>query len=678
MYSVLQRAFAKVQNGLSWRLRGLLGDPLVDLPKVKAARLWRPFLTRTKFIGITGSAGKTTTKELLVGLLSHNHRTIGTTESLNVPAELAGLVLRTSRTHAFCVAEVSAGKAGSLDAPLRLLRPDIGIVTAIGDDHLSAYLSREAIAQEKVKLAAAVPPNGVAVLNADDPLVLGMAERCTAKVLTYGVSAGADVHATDVDATWPQRLTLTASYRDQRVVVKSQLCGLHLKTPLLAALAGGVAAGLTLREAAEGIANVVPFTGRMQPVVSTDGVTFIRDDFKAPLWTVDACFEFMRQARAKRKIIVVGTLSDCGTSLEKKYIDVARRAQEIADVTVFVGPFASHVLKARLSGRKDALHAFSHTREAAQFINAITQDGDLVLLKGTTKQEHLERVILARTGDIACWRNECLRNIFCSSCPDRQTPSNSAPAPLNMVMEKKEVPQVPPITALTLDPQEQVIVGLGNPESKYDGTPHNVGYAAVDKIAASFNLTWELHRNALIAKSTSSTPPFRLVKINLPMNHVGVGLKQVADELGFDAARCILLFDDLELQIGMVRGRHRGGAAGHRGVLSILEAFQTDEFRRVKIGVKPTNEEVNRIEYVIAPFDESDRKAIDEAVATAAIRALEMRAPPKTRKSGPKPAAAEKASHVQSRSVAPEAAQNAPVQEALARSTPQQSSSLDH
>jgi UDP-N-acetylmuramoyl-tripeptide--D-alanyl-D-alanine ligase len=643
MHSAFQRVFAKIQNGLSWRLRGLFGDRVVDLPKVKTAHVWRPFLKGTQFIGITGSAGKTTTKELLVGLLSARHRTIGTSESLNVPAELAGLVLRTDRQHAFCVAELSAGSAGSLDAPLALLRPNIGIVTAIGDDHLSAYQSREAIAREKGKLVAALPSQGVAVLNADDPLVLGMAGNCKAKVLTYGMAPQADVRATDLQAAWPHRLTLTASYGGERVVVRSQLCGTHLRTPLLAALAGGIAAGLTLRESAEGLERVAPFVGRMQPVESTHGVTFMRDDFKAPLWTVDACFDFMRTAQARRKIIVIGMLSDCGTSLEKKYIDVAKRAQEIADITVFVGPFASHVLKARRPDRKSALHAFSHTREATQFINAMTQVGDLVLLKGTTKQEHLERIILDRTGDIACWRNECLRNIFCSNCPDKNNPSHRLAAQSAEVGTPQERTEDLPSSVLpALDPQEQVIVGLGNPGVQYVDTPHNAGYAVVDRIAASQNLVWESHPNGWMAKSTTSVPPFRLVKINLPMNHLGIGLKQLADELGFDADKCILVFDDLEMQIGMVRARHRGGAAGHRGVLSILEAFQTDEFRRVKLGVKPTDDQVNRIEYVITPFAQSERDAVREAVAAAATRTLEMMLPPKGRKSGPKPAPGKK------------------------------------
>ena len=127
----------------------------------------------------------------------------------------------------------------------------------------------------------------------------------------------------------------------ERVRVANQVCGSQWVPSVLGAIGGGLAVGLTLDECAAGIARVAPFEGRMQPVTTPDGVTFIRDDCKAPLWTLDACFDFMRAARARRKIIVIGTLSDCGAGAPKKYVKVARRAQEIADITVFVGPWAS-------------------------------------------------------------------------------------------------------------------------------------------------------------------------------------------------------------------------------------------------------------------------------------------------------------------------------------------------
>ena len=180
----------------------------------------------------------------------------------------------------------------------------------------------------------------------------------------------------------------------------------------------------------------------MQPVSTPEGVTFIRDDYKAPLWTVDACFEFMKAARAKRKIIVIGELQDIASQKGTKYAKVAMLAQEIADIAIFVGPWASSVLKARKPGREDALRAFSHVRDAAEYLNSITREGDLVLLKGANKQNHLLRIILARTHSIACWRDDCERNSFCNECPDRNKPSGPPPS-LQRQSRSDVAPQAP-------------------------------------------------------------------------------------------------------------------------------------------------------------------------------------------------------------------------------------------
>jgi hypothetical protein len=237
----------------------------------------------------------------------------------------------------------------------------------------------------------------------------------------------------------------------------------------------------------------------MQPVTTPEGVTFIRDDFKATLWTLDACLEFMRTAQAKRKIIVIGELSSVGSSKELKYARTARRAQEIADLTIFAGPWASSALKARPPEGRIALRAFGHVRDAAEYLNTITREGDLVLLKGSNRQNHLFRIILARSGDVLCWRDDCRRDLFCNECPDRTRPSGAAVLPQSRI-----IPDVPPATTAAnwraLDSDEQIILGLGNHDPKYAGTPHNVGYAVVDGLADSMGLLWETCADAWIAR----------------------------------------------------------------------------------------------------------------------------------------------------------------------------------
>ena len=613
----------RLSGALSWRLRKVVGDDFVDRTKVALAPRWRPFLTKPVFLGVTGSVGKTTAKELLLGVLSHKGRGVGTVGSFNDIDATSQALLRLRPHHNFFVAELSEDKPGGMDAQLALLQPSVGIVTIVGYDHWSAYDSREAIAAEMGKLVAALPATGTAVLNADDELVLAMGQGCPAKVLSYGVSPQADLRAQDIRSAWPDRLEFTLVHHAAHVKVRTQLCGAHWVPAVLGAMGGALASGLTLAECAEGIAQVPPFEGRMQPVVTPDGVTFIRDDYKAPLWTVDACFAFMMAAQARRKIMVIGSLSDCGAGAPEKYAKVAKRAQEIADITIFVGPWASQVLKARKPGAEHALLVFRNVRDAAEHLNSITREGDLVLLKGTNKQDHLHRIILTRSGSVACWRDDCDRYEFCVDCAYRNKPSGlpvlvSSASPASAELAAT-VATVSPIEA-----EEQVVIGLGNPESKYVGTPHNVGYEVVEKLAASAGLSWEQTTDAWIARGSTQGKALCLVKISMPMNLIGAGLKRLAQHMAFGPEQCILVFDDLDMPLGAVRTRMSGGAGGHRGVTSILEAFQSDAFRRVKVGIGQDGAKDDRIAYVLTPFSEAVRPVVDQATSLAGTQALDL------------------------------------------------------
>ena len=624
MQSKIASTINAIRDAAGWRLRRVFGDRKVDSVMIACARRWRPLLKKPVFIGVTGSAGKTTTKELVLGMLSHKGRGVGNDGSFSNIDKLAEAILRCSPTHTFFVTELSEHRLNEMDDNLVLVQPSIGIVTTVGDDHSSAEYPREAIVREMGKLIAYLPRTGTAILNADDPNVLGMASHCIAKVMTYGVSPNAELRAEDISSVWPDRLRMTLLYAGERVPLQTRLCGTHWISSVLGTVGGGLATGLTLAECAEGLASVEPFDGRMQAVTTPDGITFIRDDFKAPLWTLDACFEFMKSARSTRKIIVIGDLSDTGpTKKGATYAKTAVLAQSIADITVFIGPWASSTLKTRTPGRHDALHAFSHVRDAAQFINSITRRGDLVLLKGSNRQNHLLRIILARSEKVNCWRDDCRKVFFCNQCSDIDKPSG-APLLLHRPTGQDKEPEGSPPSVFKATQHAQVIIGLGNPQQEYEGTPHNIGYEVLDHFAASLDLAWTQTPEAWIASGSSEGKPFYLIKVRTPMNGTGAGLKHLSQTMGFSPEQCILVLDELDFPLGVVRQRMGGGAGGHRGIASIFEAFQTDAFRRLKIGVGQTDVMPDRVSYVLTPFDEQCRPALQLAVSTAQTRLQEM------------------------------------------------------
>ena len=377
---------------------------------------YRRLLGRVCIIGITGSAGKTTAKDLLQVILSTRLKGRANRFTYNRVRHILRRLLTTRPGDDFLVQEISVEQPGGMDLPLRLLQPKIGLVTCIGFDHYTSFRGPEHTAREKGKLVRALPPEGWAILNADDPLVLAMREGCAAQVLTYGQSPGADLRAEEVSAGWPHRLSFTACHDSERARVQTQLLGTHWLPSLLGAFAVGRALNFSLDEMARAVREVQPAKGRMSPEELTDGVTFIRDDWKAPLWSVATVMDFMRTAEAARKIMVFGTFSDFPGDRARKYQRVARDALGFADRVLFVGPQAHMVDKVIKQAGPDHLFAFSRLRDANEWLQAELRAGDLVLLKGSNSADHLMRLVLARQAPISCWREKCGRNFFCERC----------------------------------------------------------------------------------------------------------------------------------------------------------------------------------------------------------------------------------------------------------------------
>ncbi len=377
---------------------------------------------RTCFVGITGSCGKTTAAELLAAILAREGR-IRQGIGANTTDYIARTVLTVGPWHRFCVSEVSAHQAGVIGRSVRVLRPDIAMVTNINADHYGEYRSLETTAAEKVKLVEALSAKGTAVLNADDEYVYAMRKRTAAKVLTFGLSERAQVRGENVSCAWPRRLSMDICYENRRVTVQTRLLGEHWAYVVLTAAAAAIAAGVPLERAAEAIGKVDPIPSRMSEHTTPDGVTFLRDDFKAPLWTVSPCIDLLRKAEAKRKILAIGSISDTPKSHRERQRAIIREALDVVDKVVFVGDCSRSALKARSSPDDDRIMAFGTLQEFNAYLEDYLEAGDLVLLKGSRKSDHFDRLVLARTNNLACWRHACEKDRFCHCCRHRDLPA---------------------------------------------------------------------------------------------------------------------------------------------------------------------------------------------------------------------------------------------------------------
>ncbi len=165
---------------------------------------------------------------------------------------------------------------------------------------------------------------------------------------------------------------------------------------VLAAVAVGVAMGIPLATAVQAVEQAPPRRRRMYPITRPDEVTFIQDDMKAPLWSIPPALEFMQEAQAGRKIVVVGSISDYKGNSDQQYVSVARQARDVADTVIFIGPRASKCLKARRHPHDDSLQAFNSVDAAGDYLDDLLRPGDVVLLKGAAA-DHLDTLITART-----------------------------------------------------------------------------------------------------------------------------------------------------------------------------------------------------------------------------------------------------------------------------------------
>jgi len=167
-------------------------------------------------------------------------------------------------------------------------------------------------------------------------------------------------------------------------------------------------------------------------------------------------------------------------------------------------------------------------------------------------------------------------------------------------------------------------VGLGNPGKRFEQTPHNVGQWTLELLAESLQATWSEENFGLVARTQVQGQPVLLVKPATEMNHTGPWMRQMADQYQLKIQDCVVIQDDIHLKPGEVRNRMSGSSGGHKGMQSIIAAFQSEDIRRVKIGVGVPTDGISVAKYVLTPFEGPERDSVENACRQAATRVVEM------------------------------------------------------
>jgi UDP-N-acetylmuramoyl-tripeptide--D-alanyl-D-alanine ligase len=354
-------------------------DTLVALQTLATAvrKLWGKPL-----VGVTGSAGKTTTKEAVAHLLATRFRVLKSEGNFNNHFGLPLMLLKLEPEHDVAVIEMGMSHAGEIRALAKIAQPEIGVVTNVAPVHLQFFESLAGIARAKYELIEALPADWTAVLNADDEYVSQFGRDFRGKVVLYGTLPASTVRAENVQPKGADGSEFDVVIGNSRARVQLPLVGSHNVLNALAAVAVGIERGLKLSEAAEALATLAPPDKRGQ-VVQLGNITVINDCYNSNPKALDAMVDALVAMPARRRIVVAGEMLELGAASEQLHRRAGRHmAEKKVDALLGVRGLAQAMVESAAGAGVRA--EFVNTPEAAgEWLARETRDGDVVLLKAS-------------------------------------------------------------------------------------------------------------------------------------------------------------------------------------------------------------------------------------------------------------------------------------------------------
>ncbi len=344
-----------------------------------------------KVVGITGSNGKTSTKDFAAAVLSRRFRVLKTEGNLNNHIGLPKMLLRADLSHEVAVLEMGMNHPGEIEPLARMASPDVAIITNIGRAHLEFMGSREAIAQEKGMLAEAIGPAGTVILNGADEFTPSIARRTSARVVTVD-SENATLHVKGiVQDLSGSRFTIVTDTEQSDAHIP--VTGRHMIVNALLAVAAGMALGIPLSECAAALGDVELTKGRLEKK-SLHGRWILDDSYNANPDSMSAALETLTSlAVGGRRIAVLGKMGELGDAAEDGYRAVGElAAAKGIDCIVTVGSEARVIgSTAQIAGATETIFA-ADTDQAARWLAEFSREGDLILVKGS-RSAGMDRVL---------------------------------------------------------------------------------------------------------------------------------------------------------------------------------------------------------------------------------------------------------------------------------------------
>ena len=348
-----------------------------------------------RVIAVTGTNGKSTTKEMIASIIETKYKTLKTQGNLNNHIGLPLTLLKREPEHEVGVLEMGMSAAGEIKRLAEIAKPDIGVITNISAGHLGQLKTIKDVQAAKGELFDSLHKEGTAIVNADDPLVLELAKSLRIKKITYGIKEPADIQASDIQNKGNHGFTFTAKIFDQAIPVKLPQIGYCNIYNALAALATGHSLGITGKEMNLGLKNYQQIPQRNEQI-HYEGMTLINDTYNANPQSMREALKTLKEINTQgKRFFIIGDMLELGPLSEPAHHELG---QEIAgsnvDYLVTVGPLASLAAESAKVNVQQQLQIekFNTHDEAANYLLRKVKKGDCLLVKGS-RGSKMENVV---------------------------------------------------------------------------------------------------------------------------------------------------------------------------------------------------------------------------------------------------------------------------------------------
>jgi len=346
-------------------------------------------------IAVTGSTGKTSTKEMIAAMLGAKYKTHKNTGNFNNEIGLSHTLLALDHTHQASVVEMGMNHAGEISVLSRMARPSVAVITNIGLSHIGNLGSQENILAAKLEILEGMAPNATLVINGEDPLLAGAADTMERPVIRCGFSEGNDVRAVDIRTRGEKGSVFTVvSGEDQHEIVLHSP-GRHSIQNCLCALGAALSVGLTLTEAAEGLRDLAGAKMRLAIETTDFGTKIINDAYNASPDSVAAALSVLMEMDARRHFAVLGDMLEMGEYAGQSHYETGQKAAKSGiDGLVAIGELSGHTAQGARDAGMDGTKVYHCTelRDAIGYLRTSLGPEDAVLIKGS-RGMRLERIV---------------------------------------------------------------------------------------------------------------------------------------------------------------------------------------------------------------------------------------------------------------------------------------------